>query len=353
MPFTAQEITDAGKIGLDFYVKNKPIDNYNVERPLLKCLLDKAKEFPGAKQFVVEQLRTSNQNNFQWYYGAQQVTYNSRQSIEQSNFPWRGAHDGFYLDEDRLLQNGIVVTDSGKGKNATRAEVLQLTNLLEEEFDVLRLGFEERFDQDLHRDGSSSSEAIEGIDHLINLSPSTQTDVGGINAVTNTFWRNYVKTGLTASTLLDEMEIAWRECTRQGGRPDKIIAGETFIDTYRQAIRSTSFGRYTIDPTRQQNWDAGINTNGTDSGFHFKGVPIIWDPDFKEVDTLDSPATTWVKRCYFINTRHLRLRPAQGHNMVTRKPPRQYNRYVHYWALTWKGALCTNRRNAHAVMAIA
>jgi hypothetical protein len=41
MPFTSQEITDAGKIGLDFYLKNDPIDQISVERPLYKYLAGK------------------------------------------------------------------------------------------------------------------------------------------------------------------------------------------------------------------------------------------------------------------------------------------------------------------------
>ena len=36
--------------------------------------------------------------------------------------------------------------------------------------------------------------------------------------------------------------------------------------------------------------------------------------------------------------------------MVSRKPPREYNRYVYYWALTWKGALTANRFNCHSVI---
>jgi hypothetical protein len=57
MPFTSQEITDAGKIGLDFYVKNEPIDQITIERPLYKYLAGKKVSAPGAKQYIVEQLR--------------------------------------------------------------------------------------------------------------------------------------------------------------------------------------------------------------------------------------------------------------------------------------------------------
>jgi hypothetical protein len=47
MPFTSQEITDAGKIGLDFYVKNEPIDQITIERPLYKYLASKKVSRPA------------------------------------------------------------------------------------------------------------------------------------------------------------------------------------------------------------------------------------------------------------------------------------------------------------------
>lgn len=55
MPFTAQELQDAGKIALDFYLKKKPIDQVAVERPLLKALMAKKRSFPGGVLEIVAQ----------------------------------------------------------------------------------------------------------------------------------------------------------------------------------------------------------------------------------------------------------------------------------------------------------
>ena len=169
MPFTSQEISDAGKVGLDFYLRNNPVDQIAIERPLLKALQGKKKSAPGAKQYIVVQLRYRYQSNFQWFNGSQVVTYNKRQSIEQANYAWRSAHDGFALDEDRLAQNGIKITeDTYPGTSqASDAEKIQLTNLIEEQSEILRLGFEEKFSQALHLDGTQSSDALTGLDALI------------------------------------------------------------------------------------------------------------------------------------------------------------------------------------------
>jgi hypothetical protein len=81
VPFTSQEITDAGKAGLDFYLADKPVDQITINRPLLKALQGKKKSAPGAKQYIVEQLRKSYSSNFQWFNGSSIVTYNKRQTL--------------------------------------------------------------------------------------------------------------------------------------------------------------------------------------------------------------------------------------------------------------------------------
>lgn len=357
MPFTAEEISTAGKTSLDFYLKNKPVDQVGVERPFLKKLMDKKKAFPGAKQYIVEQIRTKYQSNFQWFNGSQVVTYNKRKTIEQASYPWRSAHDGFALDEDRLVQNGISIIE-GKGGKASMAEVVQLSNLLDEENEVLRLGFEEKFDQALLLDGTQSSDAVTGLDALVSLTPSTGT-VGGINRATagNEYWRNHAATGLTVTTttgnILDKMEIAWRACIRNGGRPDYIQVGSDFLDGFRNFMLKT-YGRINYGGVEEKKIEGGSgHDSGLRTGLYFHGVELIWNPVFADLDAAYSPATPWEKRCYFINCNHLKLRPVDGQDMVTRKPPRAYDKYEYYWGLTWRGGLTMNRGNAHAVLAIA
>jgi hypothetical protein len=67
MPFNSEQLSYAGKSAMDFIVRQKPEDLYNIERPLLKALNASKKDFPGAKQYVQEKLRTGNDSNFQWF----------------------------------------------------------------------------------------------------------------------------------------------------------------------------------------------------------------------------------------------------------------------------------------------
>ena len=350
MPFSAQEILDAGKIGLDFYLAEKPVDQIAMERPLLKALQAKKKKAPGAKQYIVEQLRKNYGSNFQWYNGSSVVTYNRRVTNEQANFAWRSCHDGLALDEDRLAQNGIQITDTSGPSNATDAEKVQLTNLFEEQSEVLRLGFQEQFSFQLHLDGTQSTDAVAGLDSMVALAPTSGT-VGGIDrsVAANAYWRNNYATGLTTTTstgtILNQMEVNYRQCMRNGGRPDLLIAGSTFIDGYRNFVMNT-FGRMDFGPSNRKKVEGGTEI------LTFQGIDMQWSPEFQELDSRYAPATLWEKRCYMLNSGTITLRPLQGHDMITRKPPRAYDRYEYYWGITWKGALTMNRANANAVLAL-
>ena len=199
--------------------------------------------------------------------------------------------------------------------------------------------------------------------------------VGGITKTDHTgsnYWNNHwddgsgvnddgaAGTGVTQANLVKNMETLWRKCQTNGGSPDIIIAGTTFVDKFRAACLDTSnngMSRYMVQPTQQStmpwNMDPSveIKNGGTFTGLEFMGIPILWDPSFSKCDTQDSGAAyAWERRCYFLNSKHLTLRPIEGNDMIARKPPREHNKYAYYWGLTWRGSLTSNRLNAHAVL---
>jgi hypothetical protein len=359
MPFNAEQLAYAGNAAINYFLKNDPVDQINTERPLIEFLMAGKQQYAGGLQYVVEQLRYSNDSNFQSYFGDGQVTYNRKRTLKQAKFTWGSFHDGFGLNEDELTQNGITMTDD-KNSVPTDAEKVQLTNLLKENTETLKLGFQENFDIMLHRNGTQSATDIPGLDNLISTTPTTSMVVGGLDQSIYTWWQNWAATGIdgTTSALVDAMEVQWRNCTRYGGKaPDKILVGSDFLDAYR-TVAKLEVNRFITAGGLEKGGvgiDAGVGANGSGvkSGVFFKGVELIWDPVFEVMDDLDAPSIAWEKRCYMINSKRIMLRPISGHWMISRKPPRVYDRYVHYWALTSKAALTTGKRNAHAVLAIA
>ena len=354
MPFNAEQLAYGGRAAIDFFLKNDPIDQINTARPLFDKLVSGKKEWTGSLQFVVEQIRESNDSNFQGYFGDSQVTYNTKRTLNQAKYTWGSFHDGFGLNEDELTQNGIIMTDD-RAAVPTSAEKVQLTNLIKENMETLKLGFQEGFDKMLHRDGTQSTLEIAGLDLLVAVDPTTGV-VGGIDPAVKTFWQNQVSLDVTIANLIDQMEDQWRECIRFGGQaPDFLLAGEVFIDAYRKAADALVNRQITLGGSggnRQASTiDAGTG-NGTETGLFFKGRQIIWDPVFDVLDTEDAPAQQWNSRLYMLNTKHIKLRPIKGHWMVPRKPPRVYDRYVQYWATTAKAAMTTGKRRAHSLITV-
>lgn len=348
MPFTQEQLSYGGLVALDFYMQDKVEDLYNTERPLLKRLRASKKEFPGANQYIVEKLRKTNDSNFQWFGPDDQVTYNRKRTLSEAKFPWGSAHDGFALTEEELAANNITVTDN-RSATPTTDEKWRLVNLINENSETLVEGFGEKMDYDLHLDGTQDSDAIVGLDGIVKIDPTSGT-LGTIDQsiAGNAYFRNHVSLNIAKANLKLEMSRMWRKCIRVGGyRPDFILAGSLFIEIYEEIADTTINRQMTISGNGKAGaMDIAVNE------INYKGVPIIWDPVFEDLDTDLSPTQEWESRCYFLNTKFLKLRPMEGQDMKTRRPPRAYDRYTHYWGLTWRGGLTTNRPSCMAVMTV-
>lgn len=350
MPISAGDLTYLGKVSLDEYMRNMPVDQIAVETPLLKKLMSKRKLFLGAKQYVSGSVRKSHDSNFAWAYGDTAVGFNTRQTTDQFNYPWRRAVDGFYITHDTLFGAGIKVREGDRGAyKLEQNEKVQLFNLFEEQLDAFKTGFMQKLSVELHRDGTASTDAVTGLDALIATAPATGV-VGGIDRATSSYWRNNASTGLvstTANVLADAMELNWRKCIRNGGSsPDFILAGSAFIDAYRKyAVTMTQ----NTDAGTVKRIDAGVGS-GVSTGLYFKGVEIIWDPQFETLDALDAPVIPWEKRCYFLNTKHIELR---DDDMDIVSPTRPTGVLALYQMINLRLALILKQPNAQAVLAIA
>ena len=349
MPISSEDLQIAGKTSLDDFLRNQPVDQIAVDVPLFRKLMSKRKPFLGAKQNIVAQIRKSHDSNFAWAYGEEPVAFNKRNTIEQAAFPWRRAVDGFYIAHDTLFSNGIKVREGKHGAyQLESSERVQLTNLINEQMDAFRTGFTEKLSLELHRDGTASEDAVSGLDALVSMTPETGV-VGGIDRATATYWRNNAEKSIAATTagaLATAMEKQWRNCIRHGGSPDFILAGSDFIDAYRQyAVTVTN----NADAGKVKTVDAGVGS-GTSTGLYFKGVEIVWDPQFEQLDALESPEVPWEKRCYFINTKYIEL---HDDTIDIVSPTRPYNILALYQMVNLRLALVMKRANAHAVLSIA
>lgn len=348
MPFTAGQLTTGASYTLDTYERTDPLDQVNTKHVLLDWLIKNKKPNTFGNGYLKLPLYYQNSSNYQNYFGADQVTYNEKDPAKWAEFPHYNFHDGFWFDEDRLAANGIVMTDDANAV-PTMTEKEQLIDLLKISYRALKEGIHEQLAYEMYRDGSQSTKACPGIENIVDWDTAAGT-VGGIDQATYTWWKNNTSTSIAADTNLvagtNQMEVMWRACMRYGGSiPDKIVCGAGFYD----ALRKNS----TTAILRQVN-DGGLKKGGASmdaavSDLYFHGIPVEWDPTLDALDTLLS-TTTRTDTCYFLNSKHINLVPMKGHWMMNRKPERLPDRYVHYFGLTSKYSLVSNRRNALAIL---
>jgi len=344
MPISGDALTSAGLYARDRYVSKTPVSQIDIETPLIKALDAKKKSFKGTKQYINETIRKERHSSGQFYYGADEVTYGSSDPVAHANYPWTSFFDGFTIDEDEALSAGIILDVDNPKAKATADEAVALVNLMSEKMISLRDGMLMQTDQNLHLDGSQDDDAIAGLDAIVATVPATGT-IGGIDRETNSYWRNSATLSIATTDLLNKMELAWRDCTKNGGKPDLILVGQDFYDAY---ITATS-ASIVINANQGAN---GASLDGAISDLTFRGVPLVIDYQFENLEALVSTSTDWDKRCYFINTKHLTLRKMEGHDMKLRTPPRNADKFVASFGMSDKYSLTCNRSNAHAVLAI-
>ncbi|MGO1069312.1 phage major capsid protein [Lysobacter sp. CA199] len=346
MPYSPPALEVAAKASIDYHLKNEPIDQIAQEKPLLKNLMDGRKSFAGGLQYVTEQVITNYGENGQWVSHNDTLDFNNRNPNDQAKYIWSTYRDGMGISEDEATQNGFILTDDQSAK-ATDAERVALVDLVDTKMYALKEGMQKGLDFQLHQDGTQSAKAIPGLDLLVALDPTTGI-VGGFNRATAVFFRNYAKTGIVAANILDELEVGDRATKKNGGAGNRyILAGEAWIDNYRKYAKEEIQRHVVVSGKGGTSLDGGITE------LYYKGIPIIWDPTFEDLDAALAPLIPWTKRAYLLNKKHMKMRPVQGHDFKLTKPQKPHNQYVHYWDYKLKHALSMDRANAHGVFAIA
>lgn len=360
MAVTSAALANGANKQLEVYAKGDPVDQVNKDRPLMQWLVANKMETVGGNFYFNEKVYTTNDSNYQNYYGDDQVSYNRRDPVRLAKFAWANFHDGFGVNEDELAANGITLNDDNpEGNVVSDHETVAIYNIMETNWTALKQGVQEKFDEELHLDGTQDPKAVQGLDFLISLTPAVGS-VGGIDGATSAYWRNNALLNIprvtdqaTAVAFIAAWERVWRACKTYGRMtPDKIIVGSDMYDQYKAAVNLTNERSVTI--VNKSGKPGQPSLDGGTGDLYFKDVLVEWDPTFDTIDEVyGEPTHAWKRRAYFLNSKTIKLRPLKGHWMVNRKPPRMYDRYVFYFGLTSKYRLTTNKRNANAVLTVA
>ena len=169
----------------------------------------------------------------------------------------------------KIVAGSLVLSTFDEATNA--GDKTKLLSLVEETRMAAEISMSEVMGDQVFADGSGAKD-FDGLQHLIADSPSTQTDVGGINPSTtgNEYWRNTATSTTvtafnTSSEGLTAMNTLLNTCTygRQG--PRAIITTKTIYGLYE--IGLTSNIRY-------------ATTEMADAGFQhlaYTTMPVLFD----------------------------------------------------------------------------
>ena len=347
MPISAGDLATVATLSIADYLKNRPVDQVGYNHPFLMELMKKRKKLnPGVNQKV--QVRKGYGSNFAWSKGEAARTFNKRDTVDQATFEWYTGVDGMYLPWDQLFAAGVEVQpdSAAMGKLVPSAnEKAVITNMITEQMESLESGFKEKLDLELHRDGTSSGDAVIGLDAAVSRTPATGV-YGGLDPATKTYWRNYFAGAVAQANLADTMEAMWRAAHRNGSPPNFIMAGSTAVDIYRKTITLTQ----NVDAGKVKRIDIATG-EGVRTGLYYKGVEIIWNPAFSELDTIEAPAAAalWEKRMYIINTDQLLY---EDDGMTVYSPASPHNVRATYVAVDVRCRLKTHRRNSAGLIIV-
>jgi hypothetical protein len=227
----------------------------------------------------------------------------------------------------KIVAGSVVISMLEEAMNAGNKE--KLIDLVEETVTRAKISMSEVMGDQVFNDGTVIDD-FDGLQHLINSSPSTQTDVGGIDpsATGNEYWQNQVGTtadfSATAATSLSKMSalVAASTFGRQG--PRLVITTKTLYSEYEGLL--TSNIRY-------------VTTELADAGFlhlAYQTMPVVFD------DNCGSG------KMYFVDTDNLWLQVLARGNMELTDMQQSQNQLMKIALLYLFGNLTTGSRRTNA-----
>lgn len=337
----AQDIANAILIE---YTRGRTLSQTTIDKPTMRRLRERTKPISAGNRQVSDPVQgTFMADTAGFYTGYTQddvLTFQQAQNILRTFATWYETHAGLIITMTELKENGITILDNQQSREHTGREVDILTDLLENRVEDFNESWNRMFNLMLWKDGTQDSKQPPGIASIIIDDPTTGTTMG-LNRATYWWWQNRALTGSNAITpsptdqnLTRRLRSEIRQLGVFGGRPDFAPCGSEFMDALELEYQAK--GLYT-----QSGFTRGTNDMGMDQ-ISIKGVGnFVFDP------TLDQLAKS--KKCYFIDTRRLRLRPMKDEDEKLSTPSRPYNYMVWLRSMTWTGAIDATQLNCHAV----
>lgn len=231
----------------------------------------------------------------------------------------------------KILAGSVVVSLFEEAMNAGDKE--RLIALVEDTITRGKLSMSDLLGKQVFKSGSIDAD-FDGLPHLINDSPSTQTDVGGIDASSsaNVFWRNQTGSAVsafaTSSEGLNAMAALLNSCVFGTSGPRLVVTTKTIYALYEAAL--TSQIRYTT-------------TELADTKFMhlaYATMPVVFDDNCT------------ASRMFFIDTDNLWLQVLSRGNFEVTDMMQSHNQLLKNALMYLFGNLTCGSRRTNGVVTI-
>jgi hypothetical protein len=286
-------------------------------------------------------------------------------NIELSlQYPYSNVHEGLEIVHDDLENMGYVVTPNGPrgsknfAKKLSEDDANRLVDYLSEQVEDMYDNFDVKMDQLLLTDNAADPKLPQGLDNYMPIANTTGT-IGG-QSRTNPLLQHFVSTGMTyiaagtARTVLTQARrtanLNARGRTIGSSGIDFIMAGAGALDRYVSFCVANNIQFTTQISDKNRSIDIGI----PDSGITFEGIPVVHNPSFEVLDTLNPGlAQPWTRRMYLINSKTWKLLVAPGKDKFFSAPMDEADYRISRLSLDSKLVLAALCPNANALVTFA
>ena len=297
-------------------------DNVLNNIPLLYFLQKKKHiEKEDGGRYLEEDLMYDENGSYKWYSGYEELDTSVNEVMTYAEFAWK--------------QSATTVSFSGLESRINSGTKTQKHKLIKSRFEVAEKTMRNSVNTSLFSDGTGSNgKELGGLQLLVADDPTTGT-VGGIDASTNTWWRNQLydfsvagigstPTGAQMKTAMNTMLL---RTTRNADSPNLILAGEEYFTIYKDYVENTM--------------KRIVGNEKGDGGFRsvdFCGIPVVYDP---ACDT---------NRMYFLNLDYLKFRVHRDAYFKLDRERLSTNQDASLFPMLFQGAFTVCNRSLQGVI---
>lgn len=291
-------------------------DNITNHNALLTKINQKGNKDPATGRTIVQELEYAENSTTQWYSGAEVLDVSASETFTAAEFNYKQLAGNVVINGLEQIQNS--------GPEAVHRLVKSRIRNLEK-------SLKNAVATSLYANGTGNDgKEIGGLKLLVSDDGTGQ--VGGIDASTYTWWKNYVydfsnaSVTPSATTIQAAMNDVWLGTLRGTDKADLIPADKTYYTYYWSSLQANQ--RFTDDKMAQ----AGF------MNIMFMSAPVVYDDQCPSA------------HMYFLNTDYIFLRPAKGREFVPLGEKSSINQDALVMPVVWAGNMTVNNRSLQGVI---